>query len=60
MAHLLPSAMGLLMAREVNTMGQALEDPARPFVAILGGAKISDKMGVVENLLGKVDALLAA
>jgi phosphoglycerate kinase len=57
-AHLLPSAMGLLMAREVNTMGQALEDPARPFVAILGGAKISDKMGVVENLLDKVDALL--
>ncbi len=57
-AHLLPAAMGLLMGREVNIMGQALENPARPFVAILGGAKISDKMGVVENLLGKVDALL--
>ena len=57
-AHYLPSAMGLLMAKEVNTMGQALENPARPFVAILGGAKISDKMGVVSNLLGKVDALL--
>jgi phosphoglycerate kinase len=57
-AHLLPSAMGQLMGKEVNTMGRALEDPARPFVAILGGAKISDKMGVVENLLGKVDALL--
>ncbi len=57
-AHLLPAAMGLLMGREVNIMGRALENPARPFVAILGGAKISDKMGVVENLLGKVDALL--
>jgi phosphoglycerate kinase len=57
-AHLLPAAMGLLMGKEVNVMGQALEDPARPFVAILGGAKISDKMGVVEHLLGKVDALL--
>jgi phosphoglycerate kinase len=57
-AHLLPAAMGLLMGKEVNVMGRALEDPARPFVAILGGAKISDKMGVVEHLLGKVDALL--
>jgi phosphoglycerate kinase len=57
-AHHLPAAMGLLMAREVNTMGKALEHPDRPFVAILGGAKISDKMGVIANLLTKVDALL--
>ena len=57
-AHHLPAAMGLLMAREVNVMGAALEQPERPFVAVLGGAKISDKMGVVANLLTKVDALL--
>ncbi|HUS13848.1 MAG TPA: phosphoglycerate kinase [Chloroflexia bacterium] len=57
-AHLLPSALGLLMEREVCVMGAALEAPERPFVAILGGAKVSDKMGVITNLLGKVDSLL--
>jgi phosphoglycerate kinase len=57
-AHLLPAALGGLMEREVAVMGKALESPARPFVAVLGGAKVSDKMGVITNLLGKVDRLL--
>jgi len=49
---------GFLMEREVKYMGQALASPERPFVAILGGAKVSDKVNVIHNLLGKVDALL--
>ncbi|MDQ2809081.1 MAG: phosphoglycerate kinase [Chloroflexota bacterium] len=57
-AHLLPAALGLLMEREVAVLGAALDSPARPFVAVLGGAKVSDKMGVITNLLGKVDSLL--
>jgi phosphoglycerate kinase len=52
------SAAGLLMAAEVEYLGKALHNPDRPFVAILGGAKVSDKLEVIENLLGKVDALL--
>lgn len=52
------SAAGLLMAAEVEYLGKALESPDRPFVAILGGAKVSDKLEVIENLLGKVDALI--
>jgi phosphoglycerate kinase len=52
------SAAGLLMEKELNYLGKALEDPAKPFVAILGGAKVSDKIEVIDNLLGKVDALL--
>jgi len=56
-AHL-PAVAGLLMEKELNFLGVALERPEHPFVAILGGAKISDKIGVVENLLSKVDALL--
>ncbi len=52
------SAAGLLMEKELNYMGKALEAPERPFVAILGGAKVSDKIEVIDNLLGKVDALL--
>jgi phosphoglycerate kinase len=52
------SAAGLLMERELNYMGKALAAPEKPFVAILGGAKVSDKIQVIENLLGKVDALL--
>jgi phosphoglycerate kinase len=52
------SAAGLLMEKELTYMGKALEAPERPFVAILGGAKVSDKIEVIDNLLGKVDALL--
>jgi phosphoglycerate kinase len=52
------SAAGLLMADEVAYLGRALESPERPFVAVLGGAKVSDKLEVIQNLLGKVDALV--
>jgi len=52
------SAAGFLMAAEVEYLGKALSSPERPFVAILGGAKVSDKLEVIENLLGKVDALI--
>ena len=57
-AHLLPAVAGFLMEKELEFLGKALEDPERPFVAILGGAKISDKIGVISNLLTKVDAIL--
>lgn len=46
------------MQKELDYLGQALQDPKRPFIAILGGAKVSDKIGVIRNLMGKVDALL--
>jgi phosphoglycerate kinase len=52
------SATGLLMQKELTYLGKALEDPQRPFVAILGGAKVSDKIEVIRNLMGKVDVLL--
>ena len=52
------SAAGLLMEKELEYLGKALHNPARPFVAILGGAKVSDKIGVIRNLMGKVDALI--
>ena len=52
------SAAGFLMQKELTYLGKALEDPQRPFVAILGGAKVSDKIEVIRNLMGKVDALL--
>jgi phosphoglycerate kinase len=55
---LLPSAMGLLVQREVESMGQALESPQRPLAALMGGAKVSDKILVLENLLDKLDHLL--
>lgn len=54
----LPSALGLLVEKEVSVMGKALEEPERPFIAILGGAKVSDKIGVIENLLNIVDTVL--
>lgn len=54
----LPSALGYLVEKEVSIMGKALDDPERPFVAILGGAKVSDKIGVIENLLSKVNAII--
>src|ERR1700739_2260730 len=52
------SVAGLLMEKELTWLGKALEEPARPFVAILGGAKVSDKIEVIDNLLSKVDAIL--
>lgn len=57
-AHVSAAAAGLLMADELAYLGKALESPDRPFVAILGGAKVSDKLEVILNLLGKVDALI--
>lgn len=57
-ASILPSAVGFLIEKEIEVMGKALEDPDHPFVSILGGAKVSDKIGVIENLITKVDTIL--
>ncbi len=57
-AAFLPSAMGYLIEKELKIMGGGLETPERPFIAILGGAKVSDKIGVIENLIDKVDILI--
>ncbi|HEX6288592.1 MAG TPA: phosphoglycerate kinase [Herpetosiphonaceae bacterium] len=57
-ARYLPAVAGLLLEKELEYIGGAIENPQRPFVTVIGGAKISDKIGVIENLLGKVDALL--
>ncbi len=57
-AAFLPAVAGFLMKKEIEIMGAALESPQRPFVAILGGAKVKDKIGVVANLLEKVDTLI--
>ena len=56
--HVRRAAAGLLMEQELQYLGHALESPERPFVVILGGAKVSDKIGVIENMLGKVDRLI--
>jgi len=56
--HLPKSAAGLLMEKELEYLGKATSNPAKPFLAILGGAKVSDKIGVIRNLLPKVDALI--
>jgi phosphoglycerate kinase len=56
--HFSAAAAGLLMEKELRYLGMALGDPERPFVAVIGGAKVSDKIGVIENLLGRVDRLL--
>jgi phosphoglycerate kinase len=57
-AHYLPAVAGFLMEKELAYLGKALASPERPFLALLGGAKISDKIGVIQNLLTKVDSLL--
>jgi phosphoglycerate kinase len=57
-AQYLPAVAGFLMEKELNALGSLLENPAHPFIAIMGGAKVSDKMGVIKNILDKVDALL--
>jgi phosphoglycerate kinase len=56
--HYLPSVAGFLVEKEINFLGSALENPKRPFAAIVGGAKVSDKITVLERLIGMVDALL--
>ena len=57
-SHYLPAVSGLLVTKELEVLGGALTEPKRPFVAILGGAKVSDKLGVISNLLEKADALI--
>ena len=56
--HILPGVMGFLMEKEISVLGKALSEAEHPFVAIVGGSKISDKIGVVQNLLQKVDCLI--
>jgi 3-phosphoglycerate kinase len=56
--HFLKSAAGLLLEKEIKYLGDAVKDPQKPFVVILGGAKVSDKIGVIENLLPKCDAII--
>ena len=57
-AAFLPAYAGMLVEKEISVMGKALSDPVRPFVAILGGAKVSDKIGVINNLLEKADTII--
>ena len=57
-ADYLPAVCGYLIQKEISIMGKALAEPARPFVSILGGAKVSDKIGVINNLIDKVDTLI--
>ena len=57
-AAYIPAVAGFLMEKELNFIGSLLENPAHPFIAIMGGAKVSDKIGVIENILSKIDSLL--
>lgn len=57
-AHFLPAVSGILLAKELDILGKALNEPKRPLIAILGGSKVSDKLGVINHLLEKTDALL--
>ncbi len=57
-AHYLPAVAGFLLEKEVDTLGGILRNPAHPFTSLLGGAKVSDKVGMLENIMGKVDCLL--
>jgi len=57
-SHYLPAVSGFLVAKELSVLGGALDNPKRPFVAILGGSKVSDKLGVISNLLDKADSLI--
>jgi phosphoglycerate kinase len=57
-AHLLPGVAGFLIEKEIKHLGEAIENPARPFVAIMGGSKVRDKIALIDNLLPKVDRLL--
>jgi phosphoglycerate kinase len=57
-AHHLPAVAGLLMEKELDVLGKALSNPERPFTAVIGGAKVKDKIGVIDNLLDKVDNLI--
>lgn len=57
-AKFLPAVSGFLMARELEMLGRSLDDPRRPFAAVMGGAKVSDKIAVLENLAGRVDTLI--
>jgi phosphoglycerate kinase len=58
--YLRPAVSGFLLEKELKFLGEAVENPVRPFVAILGGAKVSDKLKVIKNLLNKVDTLIVA
>ena len=57
-AHHLPAVAGLLLARELDMLGRALESPKRPFAAVFGGAKVSDKLAALQRLAGKADTLI--
>ncbi|MFC2017129.1 phosphoglycerate kinase [Chloroflexota bacterium] len=57
-ANYLPAVAGLLLEKEIKTLGKILENPVHPFASLLGGAKVSDKVGMLENIIGKVDSLL--
>ena len=57
-ANYLPAVAGLLLEKEINNLGSVLENPIHPFIALLGGAKVSDKVGMLENIMGKVDSVL--